>query len=176
MGDDRPNSNWFYNQAMESTGDVLLDQRKKHVTIYCDGACSGNPGPGGWGAILIYKQVSKEISGFEKLTTNNRMEMTACLEALKALNETCVVDIYTDSAYLFNAYDKNWLRSWIAKGWRKSDNKPVENQDLWQQLLEMTDKHEVRFHKVKGHSDNELNNRADKLATQAIKLAETQNA
>ena len=142
----------------------------KEVQIYTDGACSGNPGPGGWGAILIYQGHEKEISGFEPQTTNNRMEQTAAIEALSLLKEACIVDLYTDSAYLYNAFDQNWLRGWQRNGWRKaSDKKPVENRDLWEKLLELAQTHTVHWHKVKGHSDNPYNNRCDALATGAIK-------
>ena len=141
----------------------------KEVTIYCDGACSYNPGPGGWGAILIYKQHQTRLSGYQPNTTNNRMELTAAIEALAVLNQACKVDLYTDSAYLFNAYDKGWIFNWLKNGWKKADKKPVENMDLWQQLLKYTRVHNVVFHKVKGHSDNEFNNACDKLATDEIK-------
>lgn len=141
----------------------------KQVDIYCDGACSGNPGPGGWGAILFYKDAEREISGFEENTTNNRMELTACIEGLKMLNQTCEVSVYTDSAYLCNAFLKRWINAWRSNGWRKADKKPVENIDLWQILDALTHKHRVRFIKVKGHADNVHNNRADALATGAIK-------
>lgn len=144
----------------------------KEVQIYTDGACSGNPGPGGWGAILIYQGHEKEISGFDPQTTNNRMEQTAAIEALSLLKEACIVDLYTDSAYLYNAFEQNWLRGWQRNGWRKaSDKKPVENRDLWEKLLELAQTHMVHWHKVKGHSDNPYNNRCDALATGAIKKA-----
>ncbi len=141
----------------------------KTVSVYCDGACSGNPGPGGWGALLMYRNAKKEIAGFVLDTTNNRMELIACIEALKVLKEPCKVNIHTDSAYLFNAYDKNWIGSWKSKGWKKADNKPVENIELWQELDALIANHTVRFFKVKGHADNEYNNRADALATEQIK-------
>ncbi|GAW93697.1 ribonuclease HI [Calderihabitans maritimus] len=141
----------------------------KKVVIYTDGACSGNPGPGGWAAILIYKDKVKEISGFVPYTTNQRMELTAALEALKALKEPCEVAIYSDSAYLINAFQQDWLKRWGERGWLTADKKPVENQDLWQQLLELTRKHRVKWIKVKGHGDNPYNNRCDELARQAIK-------
>ena len=141
----------------------------KEVTIYTDGACSGNPGPGGWGALLMYGTAKKELSGFEAGTTNNRMELTAAIEALSALKEPCEVELYTDSAYLCNAFLQRWLQSWQKNGWKKADKKPVENRDLWERLLELTARHSVKFHKVKGHADNEYNNRCDKLATGEIK-------
>lgn len=139
----------------------------KEVSIYTDGACSGNPGVGGWGAILMYKGVEKEICGACEYTTNNRMELTAVIEALKCLNQPCDVEVYTDSSYVFNGFAQGWLRNWIRNGWKTSAKKPVENQELWQELLELTGKHKVNWNKVKGHSDNEYNNRCDKLATGA---------
>lgn len=138
------------------------------VHIYTDGACSGNPGPGGWGAILIYNNVEKEISGFEKDTTNNRMELTAVIEALKLLKYPCTVTIYTDSAYVCKAFTDNWVKNWAAKGWVTSKKTPVENKDLWLRLIELVNAHNVTWVKVKGHSDNEKNNRCDLLARQAI--------
>lgn len=140
----------------------------KRVMIYTDGACSGNPGPGGWGAILIYKEKKLELSGFEAHTTNNRMELLAPIEALSRLKEPCEVDVYSDSAYLVNAFLQNWLGNWVRRGWLKSDKKPVENRDLWEKLLEFTKIHSIRWHKVKGHADNPLNNRCDELATGEI--------
>ncbi len=150
-------------------------QQLKQVIIYCDGACSGNPGPGGWGAILMYRDSKKEIAGFAESTTNNRMELIACIEALKALKQPCEVSVYTDSAYVSNAFLKNWLVSWKRNGWRKADKKPVENSELWQALDGLVAKHHVTFFKVKGHSDNEWNNRADHLATEQIKLLKNQS-
>ena len=141
---------------------------KKQVTIYTDGACSGNPGPGGWGCILMYNQHSKESSGGSEKTTNNRMEITAALEALKLLKEPCVVDLYTDSAYLCNALEKKWLETWSSNGWKTASKSNVENQDLWKDLLNLLKLHDVKFHKVKGHADNEYNNRCDKLAREAV--------
>lgn len=139
------------------------------VTIYTDGACSGNPGPGGWAAVLIYGEHRKEISGFEPLTTNNRMELTAAIKALQALNRPCEAEIFTDSAYLCNAFRNGWIDAWIGNGWKKADKKPVENADLWQELAQLSKIHRICWHKVKGHSDNELNNLCDKLATGEIK-------
>ncbi len=144
----------------------------KNLTIYTDGACSGNPGPGGWGAIMIYGIHEKELSGACAATTNNRMELFAAIESLGALKEACNVDLYTDSAYLSRAFNDCWLSKWIANGWKTSAGKPVENIDLWQKLIELTSIHKVRFIKVKGHSDNEYNNRCDKLAREAIKSLE----
>ena len=140
---------------------------KKQVTIYTDGACSGNPGPGGWGCVLMYRQHRRESSGGAENTTNNRMEITAALEALKLLKEPCEVDLYTDSAYLCNALEKNWLETWSHNGWKTASKANVENQDLWKELLLLLQCHDVKFHKVKGHADNEFNNRCDKLAREA---------
>jgi len=140
------------------------------VTIYTDGACSGNPGPGGWGAILIYKDIVKEKSGYEENTTNNRMELTAAIEALKMLKRPCNVNLYSDSSYLINAFNQKWIDNWLKRGWIKSDNKtPVENKDLWLKLLDLSSIHNIKWIKVKGHADNEYNNRCDKLATDEIK-------
>ena len=141
---------------------------KKQVMIYTDGACSGNPGPGGWGCILMYNQHKKESSGGAADTTNNRMEITAALEALKLLKEPCQVDLYTDSAYLCNALEKRWLETWSKNGWKTASKSNVENQDLWKELLNQLQRHDVQFHKVKGHADNEFNNRCDKLARDAV--------
>ncbi len=136
----------------------------KTVTIYTDGACSGNPGPGGWGAILEWNGMEKELSGGAADTTNNRMELTGVIEALRALREPCAVELYTDSKYVFDAVDKRWVYGWRAKGWVKADKKPALNVDLWQQLLPLLETHTVRWHWVKGHAENEKNNRCDKLA------------
>ena len=139
------------------------------VTIYTDGACSGNPGPGGWGAVLMYKENKKEISGSKQDTTNNVMELTAVIEALKILKFPCEVELYSDSAYVVNAFDKGWIYNWVKNNWKTADKKPVKNQELWQDLYELTKIHKVSFIKVKGHADNEYNNRCDELATGAIK-------
>ena len=141
----------------------------KQVTIYTDGACSGNPGPGGWGAVLMFNQFRKEMSGFDPQTTNNRMELTAAIVALNALKEPCEVSLYSDSAYLVNAFQQKWLDNWQKRNWVKSDKKPVENQDLWKELLRLTGIHKVTWIKVKGHASNKENNRCDELATGAIK-------
>ncbi|NLX69357.1 MAG: ribonuclease HI [Clostridiales bacterium] len=141
----------------------------KEVDIYTDGACSGNPGPGGWAAILSYKGIEKEIYGYEELTTNNRMELMAPIKALEMLKEPCNVNIYTDSTYLFNAFEKDWISNWQKRKWKTADKKPVANQDLWQRLIDLSSIHKIKWFKVKGHSDNEKNNRCDKLARQAIK-------
>ena len=144
----------------------------KRVLLYTDGACSGNPGPGGWGAILIYGEIKKELSGGETSTTNNRMELTAVIEGLKRLKFPCIVDIYSDSAYTVNAFSKGWIYDWMKNGWKKADGKPVANVDLWQALYEKAGEHCVEFVKVKGHADNEYNNRCDALARAAIKKLE----
>ncbi|WP_042167312.1 ribonuclease HI [Paenibacillus gorillae] len=141
----------------------------KDVMIYTDGACSGNPGPGGWGAVLFYGPHKKEISGGEKQTTNNRMEIAAVIEALRLLKEPCKVSVYSDSAYVVNCFQKGWIHGWLRNGWRNSKKEPVENQDLWKSLWELMKLHEVTYIKVKGHSDNEWNNRCDELARGAIK-------
>lgn len=138
------------------------------VTIYTDGACSGNPGPGGWAAILIYKDIKKEISGGNKNTTNNIMELTAILEGLKMLKTECDVTLYSDSAYSVNAFNKGWIYSWKKKNWKKSDGQEVKNKEIWQEIYDLTKKHNVKFIKVKGHSDVELNNRCDELAREEI--------
>ena len=138
------------------------------VTIYTDGACSGNPGPGGWGAILMYQGNKKEISGGKKNTTNNEMELTAVIEALKMLKFPCQVDLYSDSAYVVNAFLQNWIGNWVKNNWKTSSKEPVKNQELWKELYELTKTHQVKFIKVKGHSDNEFNNRCDELARKAI--------
>ncbi len=141
----------------------------EEVIIYTDGACSGNPGPGGWGSILMMGENKKEISGGKKDTTNNVMELTAVIEALKLLKRPCKVDLYSDSAYVVNAFLQNWILGWIKNGWRNSNKEEVKNKELWQELLSLTKIHDVTFHKVKGHADNEYNNRCDELARNAIK-------
>lgn len=139
----------------------------KTVTIYTDGACSGNPGPGGWGAILAYQGIERELSGGEANTTNNRMELTAVLRALQCLKEPCIVELYSDSKYVIDALQKGWAIGWRARGWRKADKKPALNPDLWAQLLLECEKHEMRYHWVKGHADNPKNNRCDEMAVAA---------
>ncbi|MGN0812714.1 MAG: ribonuclease HI [Candidatus Coproplasma sp.] len=141
----------------------------KKVTIYTDGACSGNPGVGGWGAVLMYNGAEKRISGAEDNTTNNRMELFAVISALECLKEPCEVTLYSDSAYTVNSFLNGWVYSWEKSDWKKADNKPVLNVDLWQRLLALTRIHKVEFIKVKGHADNEYNNICDKLATDAVK-------
>ena len=141
----------------------------KKVTIYTDGACSGNPGPGGWGAVLICDGVKKEISGAHKDTTNNIMEITAVLEALRLLKYECEVEIYSDSAYVVNCFKQGWIENWKKNNWKNAKKEPVKNRELWEELDVLVEKHHAKFFKVKGHSDNELNNRCDFLATSAIK-------
>ena len=140
----------------------------KQVEVYTDGACSGNPGPGGWGAILRYNGVEKELSGFEAGTTNNRMELKGAIYALEALKEPCEVLLYTDSQYIAKAINEGWLRNWKRNGWKKSEKKPVLNVELWQALDAQLQRHQVQIHWVKGHADNAYNNRCDQLATGEI--------
>ena len=139
------------------------------VTIYTDGACSGNPGPGGWAAVLIYNENRKEISGGKKVTTNNIMELTAVIEALKLLKYPCEVDLYSDSAYVVNGFNQGWIYNWRKNNWRTSSKEPVKNKEIWEELYNLSKIHKVNFIKVKGHSTNELNNRCDELAREAIK-------
>ena len=141
----------------------------EEVIIYTDGACSGNPGPGGWGSILMYKGNKKEISGGKEDTTNNVMELTAVIEGLKLLKFPCKVKLYSDSAYVVNAFAQKWIYGWLKNGWKNSSKEPVKNKELWEELYNLTKIHEVEFVKVKGHSDNEYNNRCDELARNAIK-------
>ena len=136
----------------------------KTVNLYTDGACSGNPGPGGWGAILEYNGTEKVLSGGEDRTTNNRMELTAVIRGLEVLNQPCQVELYSDSKYVVDGLTKGWARSWQARGWVKSDKKPALNPDLWERLLELTKMHSVNCHWVKGHAQNPMNNRCDQLA------------
>ncbi len=136
----------------------------KTVTIYTDGACSGNPGPGGWGAILRYKDTEKELSGGAADTTNNRMELTAVIQALSLLKEPCIVDLWSDSKYVIDGLEKGWAKGWKARGWKKADKKPALNPDLWDRLLALTEVHSIRYHWVKGHAENAYNNRCDELA------------
>lgn len=136
----------------------------KTVTIYTDGACSGNPGPGGWGAILQYGKWKKELSGGEEETTNNRMELMAVIKALECLKEPCIVELWSDSQYVINGLEKGWAKSWRAKGWKKADKKPALNPDLWGRLLDLCEGHTLHYHWVKGHADNEFNNRCDEMA------------
>ena len=136
----------------------------KTITLYTDGACSGNPGPGGWGAILEWEGHEKELSGGEDSTTNNRMELTGVIRGLEALKEPCIVELYSDSKYVIDALEKGWAVGWQKRGWVKSDKKPALNPDLWQRLLELCQIHQVRCHWVKGHAENPKNNRCDELA------------
>ncbi|MGA8942446.1 MAG: ribonuclease HI [Thermoactinomyces sp.] len=140
----------------------------KEVIVYTDGACSNNPGPGGWAAVLMYGEHRKEISGGEEVTTNNRMELTAVIQALSSLKEPCRVKVHSDSAYIVNCFKQKWHEKWARNGWMTANRKPVENRDLWKQLLELTKRHEVEFVKVKGHSDVTWNNRCDELARSAV--------
>lgn len=140
----------------------------KAVDIYTDGACSGNPGPGGWAAILFYKGHMRELCGGEAYTTNQRMELRAVIEGLQALTEPCSVTLYSDSAYVVNAFHRRWLETWQQNGWQNSRGEPVKNSDLWQALLPLVKRHTVRFVKVKGHSDNRWNEHADQLASASI--------
>ena len=144
----------------------------KTVILYTDGACSGNPGPGGWGTILSYNGVEKELSGGELNTTNNRMELTAVIRGFEALKEPCIVELYSDSKYVIDGLSKGWAVSWRARGWKKADKRPALNPDLWEQLLNLVEKHQLKYHWVKGHADNPYNNRCDQLAVsrwQALK-------
>lgn len=136
----------------------------KHVELYTDGACSGNPGPGGWGAILKYGDMEKELSGYDPMTTNNKMELLSVITALKLLKEPCKVDVYSDSKYVVDGITKGWAKSWKAKGWIKGDKKPAKNPELWDELLTLLETHTVTFHWVKGHAENPYNNRCDALA------------
>ena len=137
----------------------------KEVEIYTDGACRGNPGKGGWGAILVYGKHEKELSGGEKETTNNRMELTAAIEALSVLREPCRITLTSDSQYLINGMTKGWAASWRKNGWKKSDKSPALNSDLWQKLLDLSEIHEIKFVWIKGHAGHKYNERCDKLAT-----------
>ena len=137
----------------------------KEVTLYTDGSCSGNPGPGGWGAILIWKGLEKELSGGESQTTNNRMELTGAIRGLSALKEPCKVSLYTDSQYIAKAVNEGWLEGWRKRGWKKADKSPALNPDLWEKLLKLLEIHDVTFVWVKGHDGHPYNERCDKLAT-----------
>jgi len=140
----------------------------KQVTIYSDGACRGNPGPGGYGSILVYGNHRKEISGYSPDTTNNKMEMTAVMEGLKLLKEPCAVDVYSDSRYVVDAFNKGWVYNWKKKNWMASKTEPRKNSDLWKDFLELTEKHKVTFHWIKGHAGHPENERCDQLANLAI--------
>ena len=136
----------------------------EEITIYTDGAGSGNPGPGGWGSILMMGDVRKEISGGSENTTNNIMELSAVIEALKLLKRPCKVNVFSDSAYVVNAFNQKWIYGWMKKNWRTAGGDPVKNKELWQELYSLTKVHDVTFNKVKGHADNEFNNRCDEMA------------
>ena len=140
----------------------------KKVVLYSDGACSGNPGTGGWATILQSGKHEKVLSGGEALTTNNRMELMGVISGFEALKEKCQVDVYSDSAYVVNAFLQNWIEFWTQNAWKKKKKKQVQNIELWKELIELTLPHKVTWHKVKGHADNEFNNRCDKLATSEI--------
>ena len=139
-------------------------KKMKTVEIYTDGACSGNPGPGGWAAILRYGEVEKVLSGGEADTTNNRMELQGVISALQALREPCIVELWSDSKYVIDALSLGWAVSWRARGWRRADKKPALNVDLWEVLLELTEVHDMRYHWIRGHAETEFNNRCDALA------------
>lgn len=141
-----------------------MPKKLPEVILYTDGACRGNPGPGGWAALLIWNGKEKEIAGGDPQTTNNRMEMKAIIEGLKTLKRPCHVKIHSDSALIINTFTKGWIDNWLKKGWKKSDKKPVENRDLWEEMLRAAEPHKLSWIKVKGHSDDELNNRVDALA------------
>lgn len=150
-----------------------MPSRVKHVIIYTDGSCSGNPGPGGWAAILRWRARERVLTGSELHTTNNRMELSAALEALRALKEPCRVSLYTDSAYMEQAFNRRWIRRWQQNGWRTKRGEPVSNEDLWIGLLEQAARHQIRWIKVKGHAGETYNERVDKLAVEAMKAANT---
>ena len=141
----------------------------KKIKIYTDGACSGNPGPGGWGAVLLYNGKKKELSGYNPQTTNNQMELQAAVEALQHLKEPCQIDLYSDSKYVVQGMTE-WIDNWKARGWKTASKKPVRNKEYWFKLDELNNKHSINWHWVKGHADNEHNNRCDQLAVTAIKL------
>ncbi|NLM69398.1 MAG: ribonuclease HI [Firmicutes bacterium] len=146
---------------------------EQRIEVYTDGACTNNPGPGGWGVVIIYqdriREVIEEYSGYVPNTTNQRMELTAAIEALKRLKTGSKVNLYSDSAYLVNAFLQDWFSGWLKRGWKNAKNQPVSNRDLWEELLALAEKHEINWIKVKGHSDNHWNNRCDQLARAAIK-------
>jgi len=141
---------------------------RKKVKIFTDGACSGNPGPGGWGAVLLYGEHTREMNGYEDKTTNQRMELMAAIKSLQALKEPCAVELVSDSAYLINAFVQRWYERWQKNGWLNAQKKPVENRDLWVKLLELAHIHEIKWVKVKGHSGDFYNERCDQLARKAI--------
>lgn len=147
----------------------------KKVKLYTDGACSGNPGKGGWAAILLYGKHSKQTAGYEENTTNNKMELTAVIEGLKCLKEPCEVEVFSDSSYVINAFQKGWVDSWCNNGWIKADKKAVKNKQLWEQLVELNKIHKVEWIKVKGHTDDEFNNLCDSLARKQIDNSDPQD-
>lgn len=136
----------------------------EEITIYTDGACSGNPGPGGWGAVLMKDDYKKEISGGNKETTNNIMELTAVIQALRMVKYPCKIKLYSDSAYVVNGFLQGWIYNWVKKGWKTADGSPVKNKELWEELYNFSKIHQIEFIKVKGHADNQYNNRCDELA------------
>ena len=140
----------------------------KSVILYTDGACSGNPGPGGYAAILMFGGKTKHVTGGDPHTTNNRMELMGVIEGLRALKEPCKVSVHSDSAYVIKAFNEGWVQAWLVKGWRTANKKPVLNDDLWKELLDVMEKHSIEWIKVKGHSDNEFNNKCDELARAEI--------
>ncbi len=154
---------------MEVLEDINNGDKMKKVYIFTDGACSGNPGPGGWGAVLKYGETTKEISGGEPDTTNNRMELTACIKALEALKEPCEVALTTDSKYVCDSVCKGWVYSWQKNGWRKGDKKPALNVDLWEALLPLLEHHKVEFLWIKGHAGHPENERCDQMAVEEWK-------
>lgn len=155
---------WRWSNPPWKKRNAKRKRNMKTVTIYTDGACSGNPGPGGWGAILMYGKFKKELSGGEANTTNNRMELTGVITALEALKEPCVVELWSDSKYVIDGLEKGWAKGWKARGWVKGDKKPALNPDLWDRLLTLTEQHTMHYHWVKGHAENPYNNRCDELA------------
>lgn len=154
---------------------IAFRSKMKTIDIYTDGACSGNPGIGGWAALLIYNGHKKEISGYDKDTTNNRMEIFAVIQGLRALKESCIVNLYTDSSYVSDAFNKAWIAAWQKNNWRTASKKEVKNQDLWRALLYETHKHKISFIHVQGHADNEFNNHCDRLAREAIETCRKNN-
>ena len=153
-------------EEMDTIDDSINSNDK--ITIYTDGACSGNPGPGGWGAIIFDNDNKKEISGYSEVTTNNQMELIAAIKALELIEKPSEIELYSDSAYLINAFKEDWITKWQMNGFKTANNKDVANADLWTKLIEFNNKHNIKWIKVKGHADNEFNNRCDQLATGEI--------
>lgn len=172
IGPNKDGQNVMGKLWMKIRDDIKFNEGKvtnpSKVIIYTDGACSGNPGVGGWGAVLFHGNNKKEISGYEENTTNNQMELTAAIKALEKLNKPCEVELYSDSAYLINAFNEGWINNWQLNGFKNANKKPVANVELWQQLIEFNNTHKIKWIKVKGHADNEFNNRCDQLATGEI--------